>query len=155
MSIILDTEKLEPAMAIEEKRAWIMLLVTTVAYGIYLVLVLGGAAGAPLEQAAFIPALIWTIVGAILAAIALNISAAIAAPRDAGRKDQRDKEINRLGEHIGQSFVVLGAVLALVFAITGLAAFWIANVIYLAFVLSSILGSVAKIVAYRRGFQTW
>jgi hypothetical protein len=33
--------------------------------------------------------------------------------------------------------------------------FWIANVIYLAFVLSAILGSVAKIVAYRRGFQPW
>ena len=33
--------------------------------------------------------------------------------------------------------------------------FWIANVIYLAFVLSAILGSIAKIVAYRRGFQPW
>jgi hypothetical protein len=31
----------------------------------------------------------------------------------------------------------------------------IANAIYLAFVLSGILGSVAKIVAYHRGFQQW
>ena len=29
--------------------------------------------------------------------------------------------------------------------------FWIANTIYLAFVLSTVTGSVAKIVAYRRG----
>ncbi len=33
--------------------------------------------------------------------------------------------------------------------------FWIANVIYLAFVLSTLLGSAAKIAAYRRGFQQW
>ena len=142
-------------MASEEQRAWIMAVVTIVAYGIYLVLVLGAAAGAPLEEADYIPAMLWTIVGSIVAGIVLNILAAILSPREAGRKDQRDKEIHRLGEHIGQSFVILGAVLALVFAITGLDAFWIANVIYLAFVLSSILASVAKIVAYRRGFQSW
>jgi hypothetical protein len=30
-----------------------------------------------------------------------------------------------------------------------------ANVIYLAFHLSAIFGAAAKIVAYRRGFQSW
>ena len=142
-------------MAREEQRAWIMTAVTILAYGMYLVLVLGGAQGAALVDASYVPAMLWTIGGAILAAILLNILVGIFSARDAGRKDQRDKEINRLGEHIGQSFVILGAVLALVFAITGVDAFWIANVIYLAFVLSAILGSVAKIIAYRRGFQSW
>jgi hypothetical protein len=33
--------------------------------------------------------------------------------------------------------------------------FWIANAVYLAFTLSAILGSVARIFAYRRGFQPW
>jgi hypothetical protein len=33
--------------------------------------------------------------------------------------------------------------------------FWIANVIYLAFNLSSLLSSARKIVAYRRGFTQW
>ena len=42
-----------------------------------------------------------------------------------------------------------------VMAMAELDYFWIANLIYLAFVLSAILGSVAKIVAYRRGFQPW
>ena len=142
-------------MAIEEKRAWIMVVVTIIGYVTYLALVLGGAAGAPLVQASYVPAMIWTIVGAIVVSIVLNIAAAVAAPADAGKKDQRDKEINRLGEHIGQSFVILGAVLALIFAIIGLDSFWIANVIYLAFVLSSVLASIAKIIAYRRGFQSW
>jgi hypothetical protein len=33
--------------------------------------------------------------------------------------------------------------------------FWIANAIYLAFVLSTIVASAAKIVAYRKGFRPW
>ena len=33
--------------------------------------------------------------------------------------------------------------------------FWIANAIYLAFVLSALLGSMAKLMAYRHGFQPW
>jgi hypothetical protein len=33
--------------------------------------------------------------------------------------------------------------------------FWIANVIYLGFVLSAVLGSTLKIVAYRRGLPGW
>jgi hypothetical protein len=146
---------LETPMATEEKRAWIMLFVTIIGYGSYLVLVLGGARGGPLVLASYVPALLWTIAGMIIAGIVLNIAAAIVALRDAGKTDQRDKEINRLGEHIGQWFVIVGAVLALVFAITAQDAFWIANVVYLAFVLSAITASVAKITAYRRGFQSW
>jgi hypothetical protein len=55
----------------------------------------------------------------------------------------------------GRSFVVVGGVAALLLAMTAADHFWIANVIYLTFVLSAVLGSVAKIVAYRRGFQPW
>lgn len=75
--------------------------------------------------------------------------------QEAGKKDQRDREIYRFGEYIGQSFVVMGGVAALLMAMAEWDHFWIANVIYLAFVLSAMLGSVAKIVAYRRGFQPW
>ena len=33
--------------------------------------------------------------------------------------------------------------------------FWIANVLYLCFVLSVVLGSVTKVVVYRRGLPLW
>ena len=70
-------------------------------------------------------------------------------------KDQRDKEINRLGEYTGQSFVVIGALAAMVLALVEVDWFWIANVVYLCFVLSAILGSATKLAAYRRDFSTW
>ncbi|MFV8752146.1 hypothetical protein ACNOYE_16485 [Nannocystaceae bacterium ST9] len=142
-------------MAFEEKRAWIMLVVSIIAYTIYLGVVLGRSGETPLAEVAYVAALLSTIGGAILTSIALNVAIALAAPEDADQKDERDREINRLGEYIGQSFVVIGGVAALIMAMAELDHFWIANAVYLAFVASAILGSTAKIVAYRRGFQSW
>jgi hypothetical protein len=59
------------------------------------------------------------------------------------------------GEYAGRSLVVTGAVEALAMALAEWSYFWIANVLYLAFVLSAVLGSMAKIFAYRQGFHPW
>ena len=142
-------------MVHEEKRAWIMAGVTVLAYGIYLGLLLGGTRTGPLTEVPYAALMLWTIGGAILGTIVLNIGAGLISPREATVTDQRDTEIHRTGQYIGQSFVILGAVLALLFALAELDPFWIANVIYLGFVLSAVLASVTRIVAYRRGFQTW
>jgi hypothetical protein len=53
--------------------------------------------------------------------------------KDAGIIDQRDKEIYRFGEYVGQSFLVIGGVAALVVAMAEVDHFWIANALYLAF----------------------
>lgn len=142
-------------MAFEEKRAWIMVVVTIAAYLIYLTLILGRAGSTPLPEVAYAGAMLGSIGGAIAAAIALHILVSIITPEGANQKDQRDREIHRFGEYIGQSFVILGGVAALLMALAKLPHFFIANGIYLAFVLSALLGSTAKIVAYRRGLPQW
>jgi hypothetical protein len=142
-------------MSFEEKSAWIMGVVAVGSYSVYLAIVLGLAGSTPLTEVSYVAPLLWTVGASIAASIALHAVMGISSPRDAGKKDQRDKEIYRFGEYIGQSFVVIGGVAALLMAMAELDHFWIANVIYLTFVLSAILGSVAKIVAYRRGFQPW
>lgn len=142
-------------MSFEEKRAWIMAVVTVGAYAIYVNIILGRAGSGPITEVPYIPTLLWSIGGAIAATIVLHIVFAVVSPRDADRKDQRDREINRFGEYLGNSFVMIGGVAALVMSMAEMNHFWIANAIYLAFVLSAILGSAAKIFAYRRGFQSW
>jgi hypothetical protein len=142
-------------MAFEEKRAWIMAIVSICGYAVYLVLVLGRAGDVPTADVPYVTPLLWTVGGAIVAGIAGNIAVAVASPSEADKADQRDKEISRFGEHVGQSFLVLGAVVALILAMAEQDYFWIANAIYLAFVLSAVLGSVTRIFAYRRGFQPW
>ncbi|MGH3758840.1 hypothetical protein [Actinophytocola sp.] len=141
-------------MAFEEKRAWIMLGTSVGAYAVYLAVVLGRVGDGPVGDVAYVVPLLWSIGGAIVAAIVLGILA-VAFSRDAPQTDARDREIGRFGEYVGQSFVVIGGVAALAMAMLELDYFWIANTVYLCFVLSAILGSIAKIFAYRRGFHPW
>jgi hypothetical protein len=142
-------------MSSEEKRAWIMAVVAVGAYAVYLAVIVGRAGSGPLTDVSYVPALLGTVGAAIALSIVLHIVVVLGSPEGGGKKDQRDREINRFGEYVGQSFLVIGGVAALVMAMAELNPFWIANAVYLAFVLSSILGSTAKLVAYRRGFQPW
>jgi hypothetical protein len=141
-------------MTYEERRAWIMVAVSLAAYATYVVLVLSRADG-PLADAAYEKTLFWSVGGAIAASIVLNIAAGMVFSDGSDKKDQRDREIYRFGEHIGGSMVVIGAVSALAMALLEWPYFWIANAIYLAFVLSALLSSTAKIFAYRKGFHPW
>ncbi len=137
----------------EEKRAWILGIAAIASYAVYLVLILGRAGGHPLAEVPYVATLLWTVGASIVATIVLSIAAAMVS-KD-GAKDQRDREIGRFGEYVGHSFVVIGAVAALLLAMAEAPHFWIANAVYLAFTLSAILGSIARIFAYRRGFQPW
>ncbi|WP_127940252.1 hypothetical protein [Nonomuraea polychroma] len=142
-------------MASEEKRAWIMVVVSVCAYGAYLAVVLGRAGTIPLTEVPYVAPLLWSIGGACLASIVLFIAVSMASPADIGKKDQRDREIHRYGEYTGQSFLVAGAIAAMIMAMLEWDHFWIANTLYLAFVLSAVLGSTLKIIAYRRGLPSW
>ena len=126
-------------MPTQERRAWSLAVTSLIGYFVYLGLLLAGIS--------YVPALLWTVGGATVVNIFFG-----------GRSeklDQRDREIGRFGDHIGQSLVVAGAVAAMLLALFEARYFWIANVIYLAFVLSAVLGSTAKIYSYRRGFHPW
>lgn len=142
-------------MALEEKRAWIMAVVSACGYAVYLVIVLGRMGDTPIAEVSYVSPLLWTVGVAIAVSIVLGIATDITTPKDDKGKDARDREIERFGDHVGQSFIVIGGIAALVMSMAETGYFWIANAIYLAFALSGILGSVARIFAYRRGFQSW
>jgi hypothetical protein len=142
-------------MAHEEKRAWIMLVVALVVYAGYVAVVLRNAAGRPLADASYTSTLLWSIGIAIVANIVLDIATSMGTPRSEYKRDVRDREIARVGDLTGQSFLVIGALAGMGLAMLEADSFWIANVIYLGFVLSAVLGSATKIAGYRGGFQTW
>jgi hypothetical protein len=83
------------------------------------------------------------ILGAILVAIS--------KPSEADKSDARDKEIHRFGEYVGGTVLGFAMVLPLGLTLAKADYFWIANAIFAALVLSVLVSSAAKIVAYRRG----
>lgn len=141
-------------MTFEEKSTWVFGVVAVVGYVVYLALVLPQL-GDPIGEVAYQWPMAGTILGGIAAGIVGGILVGMSSPKEAGKADQRDKEIDRFGNRVGQSFVVIGAVGALVLALLSAEHFWIANTLYLGFVLSAVLTVIAKLVAYRRGFQPW
>jgi hypothetical protein len=141
-------------MSFEEKRAWILMVVAVGGYAAYGFVIVGRAGSAPLTEVPYVSAVLWTMGAGIVASIVLNILVAAVSPEGVGKTDVRDREIGRFGELVGNWSVVLGGLAALAMAMAEMNHFWIANVLYLSFVVSAVLGSAARIFAYRRGFQS-
>lgn len=139
-------------MNYEEKGVWVYLVVVLGTYGTYAGIVLSQLGSTPLTEIDYGGPLLWSIGASIVAAIVLRIVVEIFSPSDKQRADSRDKEITRRGELIGMWGLVSGALGGMALALVQAEYFWIANAIYLGFVLSAVTASVAKIVLYRRGF---
>ena len=138
-------------MSYEEKRTWVYLVISAASYGVYLAIVVGRTRHTPVAQVSYVPALLWTAGASVIAAILANVLVETVRPSDSRRGDVRDREISRFGEYASRWLVIAGAAAGLVMAMARWDYFWIANVIYLGFVLWAITGSVVKLVAYRRG----
>ncbi len=143
-------------MSYEEKGVWSFLAIAVIGYGVYLWLVLPQLWAMPLGEVDYVGPMLWTIGGAIVAGIFSRILIEIVVPSEQRSADQRDREIERTGERVGNSFVIIGALGAMVLAWLEVDWFWIANTIYLCFVISAVLSSMTRLAAYRvGGFQSW
>jgi len=139
----------------QEKRAWIMLVVSAAAYAVYAAVILTRAGGHPLARVSYAPVLLWTVGAATAASVVAETALGVVNRGESRLKDERDRRIGALGDHVGSSFLVIGAVAGMLMAMAGWDRFWIANVIYLCGFLSALLGSVTKVIAYRKGLPQW
>ena len=149
-------------MPFEEKVTWVGLVVAVVVPVAYFAIMLGrlgdvSAADISYQWPLLIAigvSIVLTIVGSIMAGIGSGISAELhgrSASGDLGT-DERDKQISRHGDRIGFSVSSVGMVGVLALTMLEYEYFWIASALYLSFVVGTLVSSVVKIVAYRRGF---
>jgi hypothetical protein len=141
-------------MSFDEKNAWVFGVIAIAGYATYLGLLFTASGGGPIEEAPYVAPMVGTILGAIGAGILGGIVLGIANPRET-KSDRRDKQISWFGERIGNWFVIVGGLGALLLCFVGAPHFWIANLIYLCFVLSALLSTVVRLIAYRRGLREW
>ena len=88
---------------------------------------------------------------AIVGRIVVEIAGQIADPGDRHDTDVRDRDIGRFGEYFAGTFLGIGMVVPFVLTLAEFEYFWIANAMYLVFVLSALVGAAVKLIAYRRG----
>ena len=147
-------------MSSEEKGQWVYLVVIVLTYGAYVAIVLGRADGGPLTDVDYVPVMlgaigigiVLAIVGRIVVAIAGGIAAELAGQSESHEADIRDRDIGRFGEYFAGTVLGLGMVVPFALTLAAFDYFWIANAMYLTFVLAAVVGAVVKLVAYRRGF---
>ena len=138
-------------MSYEEKGTWVYLVSSAGAYLVYLVIIIGRLQDTPVAEVPYAWVLLWTTVASAVAGTAGRTLVETASPSDSRRRDVRDKEIYRFGEYASRWFIVAGAAAGFFMALAKWDYFWIANVIYLGFVLWAVAGSAARLIAYRRG----
>jgi hypothetical protein len=142
-------------VAFLEKSNLIVLIVGVPTLLIYLAIVVPQALGQPIAEVAWVAPMIATIVVFVVAIILGNVVAAASNPREADRNDERDREIDRFGERVGNWLIIAGSIAALVLAMARADHFWIANAIFLGGLAGALLSAATKIAAYRGSFQQW
>ncbi|MCP2635849.1 hypothetical protein K0817_004610 [Microbacterium sp. HD4P20] len=142
-------------MVYEERNLWSSLIVSVVAMTVYVLVVLAQAGGGPLTEVDWVPIMLWTIGGSIVGAIVISIVWGILAgmrdPDGVGASDQRDRDIAHMGGRVGQAFLVIAGLGVIVLCAFEADWFWIANTMFFGFAVSTIVGGIASVIAYRRG----
>ena len=142
-------------MAFLEKSNWVVLVVGVPTLLIYAALVVPEVLGKPIAEVSWVQPMLFAIVGFVVANVLGNVVAAAMNPGEADKNDERDREIDHLGERVGNWLIVAGSIAALVLAMTGADHFWIANAIFLGGIAGALLSSITKIAAYHGSFQRW
>lgn len=162
-------------MSYEERGTWVYLVVSAGVYAIYVTVALSVAAD-PITDTAYQVPLLWSLVAAIVAAIVLRILVEIGAGAARGigdgvakevasrsgaqadrrgadpyRADPRDREIDLLGNQRTWIILAMAGFAAMLMALAEWPFFWIANTIYLGFVLQAVSSAIVKLALYRRG----
>lgn len=139
-------------MSPEEKNTWVFLALSIVLPGIYAATVLPQLRAIPVAEINYAGALLTAIGAAIVIAIVANIMLTILSGAKPQILDERDRSIAGRGDLVGYYVLSAGIVGVLFLVFARVDPFWIGNGIYAAFIVSAIISSVVKIVAYRRGF---
>ena len=142
-------------MAFLEKSNWVVLVVGVPTLLVYLVVVVPQVLGSPIGEVTWVEPMIATIVVFVVANILGNVVAAATNHREADMNEERDREIDRFGERVGNWLIIAGSITALVLAMARADHFWIANAIFLGGLAGALLSSVTKIAAYHGSFQRW
>ncbi|GAA0239740.1 hypothetical protein GCM10010492_43630 [Saccharothrix mutabilis subsp. mutabilis] len=136
-------------MSYEERGTWVYLLVTAGTWAAYAVVLLNR--DGPLVDVTYKGALLWAIGLAIVGTVVARILVEVFTRGDQ-KTDERDRDVNRRGEYVAGTVLGVAMVGPLALTLAEARHFWNANAMYAAFVLAAVVGSVVKLVAYRRGF---
>ena len=139
-------------MNFEEKTTWAS-LATTIGLAIYYFGSIGlELTTGPADQIDYLGRLGLIILLAIVLNVAYVVVLAAFNPKEAGKKDMRDKDIVLRSFKSSYFVLIAFSALGLFLAVFEQQTFFIVNALALGMYLASLAGDASKLIAYRRGF---
>ena len=136
-----------------EKRTWISLVTTLIAFGPYFYKAFSVLGGAESSAQCLVPYFITTVVLVIIVQIVLQVSLAISDQKAAAAgMDERDKSIDLRTTRNSYYLLVVGIWLAVVSQLFDSDPAVLINLLMLFFILAELQAYVSKLIIYRRGF---
>jgi len=136
------------SMSRDEAYNWIFAVVTLIATITYLAILIPRSIGTPVGDVSFVAPLAW------IAAIGMSVGFGVAGilhaawPKEGRVSDERDKEIELIGQYVGSGMVTIGAMAALVLSCFSADRYWVANSLFIGFLLGGLFTALTRAAAY-------
>lgn len=140
-------------MGYHERNTWVQVITTVVMLGIYVPWTLATLPAGATDGPEWLWRMGWvigaTVSVSVVASIAWNLAGGI--KRGEANLDERDVRISQAGDRVGQAFLVIAGIVAIIMCATPTLPFWIAHTIFAGFALSALIGGISSLVMYRVG----
>ncbi len=139
-------------MTFEEKSQWAYGFASLVAPAVYLVWLAGKITDVTsVADIDYVRTMLWAIGAGIIVNVIGGMFVRASNPDEADKRDARDRDIIRRGNAVG--FIVFSTLVVgpFVLAMRDADTFWIANALYLAYILTALTTVVVKATLYRKG----
>jgi hypothetical protein len=137
------------SMSRDEINNWIFVLISMIATVVYLAILIPRMIGTPIDEVSYVTPLLWVFGTGIAVGFGTAGIARAKMPKETNVRDERDKEIELIGQFVGSGFVTIGAMAALTLSILEVDYFWVSNSLFVGFLLAALLSSLTKAAAYR------
>jgi hypothetical protein len=139
-------------MTFQEKSLWAYGFASLVIPAVYLTWLARKLADtADVADISYVCALVWAIGAGIVVNMVGNTLVRGSNLSKADKSDRRDREIRVRGDAVNFIVFSILVVVPFILAMRDAETFWIANSIYVAYVLTAVIGVVIKAVLYRKG----
>ena len=141
-------------MSYAERENWVRLVATIAMLAVYIPsVVIPAVAHAP-TGGDWLWAMVWAIAASsgavIIGTIVWNLAAGVRRGSDT-RADERDTSIEHIAGRVGQAFLVIAAIVAIILCAGMAAPFWIAHTLFLGFAVSALVSTATILVLHRVG----
>lgn len=137
-------------MSYEEKSTVAMTTILVVVFGAYFTIVGTRLSDSPARDVAYLGLMVPAVLALVVLAAVTHAGIALAAPRDAGVEDERDRLIHLRGDRVGAFVLGTGVFGTLVLAAIRTDQFWVAQSLLATLVAAELATGLTRLALYRR-----